>query len=63
MQHRKVGDVVEPLGILGEARPARLFWNLTPPRLVGEALARQEAQLSAHGALVATTGRFTGRSP
>jgi phosphoenolpyruvate carboxykinase (ATP) len=30
---------------------------------VAAALKRHEAQLSAHGALVATTGRFTGRSP
>jgi phosphoenolpyruvate carboxykinase (ATP) len=34
-----------------------------PPALVTAALCRDEARLSADGALVATTGRFTGRSP
>jgi phosphoenolpyruvate carboxykinase (ATP) len=51
------------LGILREARPARLFWNLPPARLVSDALARNEAQLTSTGALAATTGKFTGRSP
>ena len=51
------------LGILREARPSRLFWNLTPPRLITDAIARGEARLNHAGALVAATGRFTGRSP
>jgi len=54
---------LDNLGILRDARPARLFWNLQPARLVADALARQEAQVCATGALVATTGKFTGRSP
>ncbi len=50
-------------GALGAARPRRIWRNLPPARLVAEALRRDEARLSADGALVATTGRFTGRSP
>jgi len=37
--------------------------NLSPPRLVEEAILREEAMLTAGGALRVTTGRFTGRSP
>jgi phosphoenolpyruvate carboxykinase (ATP) len=37
--------------------------NLRAAELVEHALARGEAQLTAHGALVAETGRHTGRSP
>ena len=44
-------------------RPGHVLHNLTPPALVTAALVREEARLSAGGALVATTGRFTGRSP
>lgn len=50
-------------GALSAARPARLRRNLRPAQLVAEAIRREEAALSAEGALVATTGRFTGRSP
>lgn len=48
---------------LQKSRPARLFENLQPPKLVAMALARGEAELSRQGALVAKTGQFTGRSP
>lgn len=50
-------------GPLALARPERLWRNLAPAQLVAEALKRGEAQLSAGGALAATTGKFTGRSP
>ncbi|WP_342151313.1 phosphoenolpyruvate carboxykinase [Methylorubrum sp. SB2] len=42
---------------------AAVHWNLEPPRLYEEALKRGEAQLARGGALVATTGSHTGRSP
>ena len=38
-------------------------WNLDAPVLYEEALRRNEAQLARGGALVATTGTHTGRSP
>lgn len=41
----------------------KVFWNLTAPELVEEALKRGEAKLAAHGPLVALTGKYTGRSP
>ncbi|MGD9511581.1 MAG: phosphoenolpyruvate carboxykinase [Geminicoccaceae bacterium] len=44
-------------------RPGRVLRNLLPPALIAEVLRRDEAVLSAGGAVVATTGRFTGRSP
>lgn len=42
---------------------AAIHWNLEAPRLYEEALQRGEAQLARGGALVATTGSHTGRSP
>ena len=50
-------------GALAGLRPGQVYWNLGAPALVAAALRRHEAQLSADGALVACTGRFTGRSP
>ena len=40
-----------------------VHYNLVPAELVEHALRRNEARLTAHGALVATTGQHTGRSP
>ena len=42
---------------------AAVHWNLQAPRLYEEALRRGEAELARGGALVATTGSHTGRSP
>lgn len=42
---------------------AAVHWNLEAPRLYEEALRRSEGQLARGGALVATTGSHTGRSP
>ncbi len=41
----------------------RAFWNLGTAALVEQAVARREARLANNGALVATTGKHTGRSP
>ncbi|WP_156387649.1 MULTISPECIES: phosphoenolpyruvate carboxykinase [unclassified Methylobacterium] len=40
-----------------------VHWNLEAPRLYEESLARGESKLARGGALVATTGSHTGRSP
>ncbi len=52
----------ESLDILEQAKPGRLHWNLVPAHLVTVALQGNEARLSAEGALVAETGKATGRS-
>ena len=41
----------------------RAYWNLGTAALVEHAVARGEARLASAGALVATTGKHTGRSP
>ncbi|MCI5077561.1 phosphoenolpyruvate carboxykinase [Oricola sp.] len=46
----------------GFRAPAAVYYNLTEAELYEEAIDRREAQLSAHGALVAKTGVHTGRS-
>ncbi|MDO4566015.1 MAG: phosphoenolpyruvate carboxykinase (ATP) [Oscillospiraceae bacterium] len=51
---------IEKLGIIGAKTVHR---NLTPAQLVEAALRRGEGLLSKSGALVVTTGKYTGRSP
>ncbi|MEO7504396.1 MAG: phosphoenolpyruvate carboxykinase (ATP), partial [Sphingomicrobium sp.] len=41
---------------------ATIHWNLTTAPLVEAAIARGEGELTAHGALLVDTGKFTGRS-
>ena len=48
---------------LGSATLQAIHWNLGAPQLYEHALQRDEAQIAAHGALVADTGAHTGRSP
>lgn len=51
---------IEKLGILN---PEAVYRNLTPAQLTEAALRRGEGKLSHNGALVVTTGSYTGRSP
>lgn len=53
-------DYVESLGIIA---PKAVYHNLTPAQLTEKALERGEGKLSLSGALVVTTGKYTGRSP
>ena len=51
------------LDTLGLSTTGQVYFNLGPAELCEEAVRRGEATLTAHGALVADTGQFTGRSP
>ncbi|HEX6201927.1 MAG TPA: phosphoenolpyruvate carboxykinase (ATP) [Thermoanaerobaculia bacterium] len=48
---------------LGIEDAGTVHWNLVPAELYEHALARGEATLASHGALLADTGSHTGRSP
>lgn len=55
---RKVG-----LDAVGITRAGNAHWNLSVAALYEEALRRGEGTLSKDGALVCSTGKYTGRSP
>ncbi len=51
---------LEAIGLTGYQTA---YWNLTPEELVEETLKRGMGELSDQGAIVVSTGRFTGRAP
>ncbi len=51
------------LSHLGITNFNHLYWNLTPPALIEEAIRRREGILAHRGPLVVRTGSHTGRSP
>jgi phosphoenolpyruvate carboxykinase (ATP) len=59
---RPSAPAIPDLAWLGLA-PGRVFWNLGVHALYEQALQRGEARLAPGGALVAVTGKCTGRSP
>jgi phosphoenolpyruvate carboxykinase (ATP) len=40
-----------------------VYWNLSAPRLLEQALGRSEGHVAENGALIVRTGQYTGRSP
>jgi phosphoenolpyruvate carboxykinase (ATP) len=59
---RSAATEAPDLAWLGLA-PGRVYWNLGVHALYEQALQRGEARLAPGGALVAVTGKYTGRSP
>ena len=51
------------LSARGISNPANIHWNLPVEALYEAAIRRGEAELATGGALLATTGEHTGRSP
>ncbi|MCR4672418.1 MAG: phosphoenolpyruvate carboxykinase (ATP) [Lachnospiraceae bacterium] len=56
---------METYGIekLGITSPKNVYRNLTPSRLIEDALLKGEGHLADNGALAVYTGKYTGRSP
>ena len=55
--------IQQALETIGLANLGNVYRNLTTPVLIEESIRRGEAQLASNGALVAYTGKRTGRSP
>lgn len=47
----------------GIINPGKVYWNPVQSVLIGESVSRGEAVLSPDGALMVSTGKYTGRSP
>jgi len=65
LEDRNLGPVISSTGLdhAGLYFIGCAFWNFAPAALYEHAIANEEAELSADGAIVALTGDYTGRSP
>ncbi|WP_192349909.1 phosphoenolpyruvate carboxykinase (ATP) [Algoriphagus sp. Y33] len=63
MQELDLAIQTSPLAFLRTTTNRKVHVNLPPAELVEIALARKEGKLTSTGALMADTGKFTGRSP
>jgi phosphoenolpyruvate carboxykinase (ATP) len=55
--------VTNPLVSHGIRNPGRVHWTLNAAHLYEHSVQRGEAEIAEHGPLVASTGKFTGRTP
>ncbi len=63
MQDLVLTSSISPYPIPDVDTTGKVFFNLTAAELVEHSLSRKEAFLTSTGALMADTGKFTGRSP
>lgn len=63
MQNNHVKSETSPLDYLNFSSSEKVLYNLSPAELVEHSLQRKESYLTSTGALMADTGKFTGRSP
>jgi len=63
MQNEVLKAKASPLDYLSFSTSKKLHFNLPPAALIERSLERGEGQLTSTGALMADTGKFTGRSP
>jgi phosphoenolpyruvate carboxykinase (ATP) len=63
MQNTVLENHSNPKTLMEIRTSGNVYLNLSPAELVEQSLARKEGSLTSTGALMADTGKFTGRSP
>ncbi|SDD23264.1 phosphoenolpyruvate carboxykinase (ATP) [Algoriphagus faecimaris] len=63
MQDLALETQTSPLDFLSLKTSGKVHFNLSPAELIEHSLDRKEGALTSSGALMADTGKFTGRSP